>query len=273
MIESDGYVCIAKAVDTPISVDFKIPSKFQWPIPNKENDKQNTDAYLEYLQSIAQDFKELHVKKSIEAPNLNTTVGMNPHHLKGKADLYVIPIDCELVSRNQLVMVLEMKPNDLTSNNVAQAIGYVIAANSLFDIPGRPAPVGVLSDFVDQWVLVWVGKAGEIFYSQKEKDINGNKKKLTRETAMYYIRKHFYRYDKLLRDEDSKKRRAENASWAFDGFEAGILKKVRYAEPEDSMRDVLETREEIALYDMAKRLGNTPLFQVPPPAETFSYYS
>jgi hypothetical protein len=65
-------------------------------------------------------------------------------------------------------MVFELKPNDITSNNLAQAIGYVIAANSLFDVPGRPSPVGVLTDVIDQWFLIWIGKEGEIFYSGTE---------------------------------------------------------------------------------------------------------
>ena len=42
---------------------------------------------------------------------------------------------------------------------------------------------------------------------------------------------------------------------------------------EDNMLDLLETDEEIALYEMSKRMQATPLFQVPLPAETFSYYS
>jgi hypothetical protein len=42
---------------------------------------------------------------------------------------------------------------------------------------------------------------------------------------------------------------------------------------EDNKRDLLEAVEEFALYDMRKRMLNTPLFQIPPPAEEFSYFS
>ena len=42
-------------------------------------------------------------------------------------------------------------------------------------------------------------------------------------------------------------------------------KKILVAE--DNMRDLLETAEEVALYDMRKRMLQTPLFQIPPPAE------
>jgi hypothetical protein len=167
-------------------------------------------------------------------------------------------------------MVFEMKPNEITPNHLAQAIGCVIAANSLFDISGRPSPVGVLSDFADQWILIWIGKNQEICYAETESDSNGTEKVLTRETAIYYIRKHLYHYDRLLQDEHKKKRRAETAEWAFDHFEAGTLKKVRVMEGEDNMYDVLETNEEMALYDMTKRMRNTPLFDIPRSAQCTS---
>jgi hypothetical protein len=273
-IEKDGYVCEAKAVDTPTKLDFNTPDKFVWPVPDKENDKSNTDAYLKYLMEIALDFKKLQVKKSIESPHLNTTVGVNPHHLNGKADIYVMPSICQRVSRNQLAMVFEMKPNDITSKNVAQAIGYVIAANSLFDIHGRPSPVGVLSDFNDQWVLIWVGKGDVVCYAEMEIDSSGIEKAITRETAIYYIRKHLKYYNQLLLDERSLKRKADDFNWVFDGFEAGSLKKYRVSQAEDNMSDLLETEEEVALYDMRQRLRMTPLFEIPSAAENnLSYFS
>jgi hypothetical protein len=56
---------------------------------------------------------------------------------------YVMHIDCRLGGRNQLSMVFEIEPNEISLNNLAQVIGYVnnvvIAANSLFDVPGRPS--------------------------------------------------------------------------------------------------------------------------------------
>jgi hypothetical protein len=69
-------------------------------------------------------------------------------------------------------MVFEMNSNDINSNNLAQAMGYVTAANSLFDVPGRPSPVGVLSDFIDQWYLIWIGIEGELFYAGTEEASN-----------------------------------------------------------------------------------------------------
>jgi hypothetical protein len=71
---------------------------------------------------LTHDITQLQVTKSIEAPNLDTTVGVNPHHLNGKADIYVLPAACLRIGRNQLVMVFEMKPNAITPNNVAQAL-------------------------------------------------------------------------------------------------------------------------------------------------------
>ena len=275
-LEKDGFTVIASSVNSINDSDYQISDrfhKFQWPVKNNEKDKRNKDEYLEFLTAFTESFNQLQVKLSIESPHLNTVVGIDPHHLNGEADLYVMPKDCRVICRNQLSMVFEMKPNDFSSNNLAQAIGYVIAANSLFDIPGRPSPVGILSDFIDQWYLIWIGKEGEVFYAGTEKDLELNKKPLTRLTALYYIQKHLDNYNKLLNSEDTNKRRAEHYGWAFDGFEAGILKKQKILVAEDNMRDLLETAEEVILYDMRKRMLQTPLFQIPPPAEEFSYYS
>ncbi|KAI8901828.1 hypothetical protein BC833DRAFT_519061, partial [Globomyces pollinis-pini] len=231
-LQNDGFTLIARSVSSINDSDYQLPErfdKFQWPVRNSENDKRNKDAYLEYLTAFTESFTEplnrLKVKSSIESPHLNTVVGIDPHHLNGEADLYVMPSVCHLVSRNQLTMVFELTPNNISTNNVVQAIGSVIAANSLFDVPGRPSPVGVLSDFIDQWVLIWIGKEGEVFYASVEEDSKGDEKILTRRTAMFYIKKHLENYNRLLNDEVFKKRRAENFGWAFDGFEAGILKK------------------------------------------------
>lgn len=78
---------------------------------------------------------------------------------------------------------------------------------------------------------------------------------------MYYLQKHLENYNQLLNNEDTKKRRAENFGWAFDGFEAGTLKTQKVVlVAEDNMLDLLETDEEVALYNMRKRMRNTPLF-------------
>ena len=227
---------------------------------------------MDFLTAFTESFYRLQVKTSIESPHLNTVVGVDPHHLTGEADLYVIPKACRLVCRNQLSMVFELKPNEINSNNLAQAIGYVIAANSLFEVPGRPSPVGILSDFIDQWYLIWIGKEGEVFYAGMEKDSELYEKPLTRLTALYYVKRHLENYNQLLNNEDTGKCTAEYFNWAFDGFQAGSLKKQKMAVAEDNMRDLLETNEEIAIYDMNKRLQDTPLFQIPPSAEYLSYY-
>ena len=120
-----------------------------------------------------------------------------------------------------------MKPNEIRSNNLAQAIGYVIAANSLFDVPGRPSPVGVLTDFIDQWYLIWIGGEGEVFYSCTEENSSGDETPLSRNAALYYIQKHMENYNLLLKNEKASKRRAEDYAWAFDRFEAGSLKKTK----------------------------------------------
>ena len=235
-LAKDGFIIIPISVHSINDSGDQTSQEFQWPVKNNEKDKENKEAYLKYLSEIAQPFKRLQVMLSIESPHLKTVVGINPHHLNGEADLYVMPSDCRLIYRNALSMVFEL--NVITSNNLAQAIGCVIAANSLFDIPCRPSPVGVLSDFIDQWYLIWIGKEGEVFYAGTEKDLERKEvKPLTRQTALYYIRKHLENYNELLNNEDTKKRRAEHYGWAFDGFEAGTLKKQKILVAEDNMPD------------------------------------
>ncbi|KAI8908941.1 hypothetical protein EDD86DRAFT_198578 [Gorgonomyces haynaldii] len=273
MIQDDGFTCESIPVKSITNVDFEQPEKFEWPVKNNEKAKKNTDAYLAYVQDFFEPFFKLAVRKSIEDPALNTTVGKNPRHLKGNADLYVTPASCLTICRNQLCMVFELKPNEITPKNLAQAIGYVIAANSLFDARGRPSPVGVLTDLADQWRLIWVGKEGQICYAETEELPNGKPQPLTRETALYYIRKYIEDYHNLLVQESkSGKRHAEDeVHWAYGELESGRLKKVRI-DVEDNMLDVLETPEEIALYEMRKRMMMTPLFDIPPAAEHMSYF-
>ena len=271
-LEKDGFHIFATSVQ---SVDTVDPSKildqpFKWIVQNNEKDKLNKDAYLKYLTAFTSPFNRLKVQTSIESPNLNTIVGNDPHNFNGDADLYVMPKACSLICRNQLSMVFGLKPNVITTNNLAQAIGYVIAANSLFDVPSRPSPVGVLSDFIDQWHLIWIGKEGEIFYSSMEKDSLLNEIPLTRLTALYYIQKHLESYNNLLDEENLNNHRSNHFNWAFDGFEAGSMKKQKVSAAEDNMPDLLN-EEEAVIYDMRQRLRETPLFQISPSAE-LSYY-
>ncbi|KAJ3301426.1 hypothetical protein HDV03_000850 [Kappamyces sp. JEL0829] len=188
-IDKDGYSYFAKVVKSPKRLDFSVPKPFKWPVPDKETDKRNTDAYLAYLEGIVKDYSELQAQNTIESPYLYTTVGVNPHHVTGTTDLYIIPYGT---------------------------------------------------------------------------------------TALYYLRKHLARYNQMMLDEDSQKdslkRKAdEDANWAFGDFKAGRLKKMRLA-AEDNMRDLIEDEEELILYDMRKRMENTPLFQIPPPAESHMPY-
>jgi hypothetical protein len=270
----DGFVLIARSLNSITEAEYHYDQKFEWPIiPNNEKEKRNKLAYCEYLSRFLEKLKCLQVKMSIESPQLNTVVGVDPHKLNGEADLYVMPRESGLISRTSLTMVLELKPNEITSNNLAQAVGYVIAANSLFDQPGRPSPVGVLSDLMDQWHLIWIGEEGEVCYASTEKGADGDVKSLTRLTALFHIRKHLERYNQMICDEGTNimKRKSEGFNWAFDGISAGFLKKQKVLEAEDNLRDLLETDEEIAAYDMKKRIQQTPLFQFAPSAESQSY--
>ena len=64
---------------------------------------------------------------------------------------------------------MELKPNDITEADLAQAIAQVIAANVLFTRDGSyPRPVGVLTDLMDHWFLIWIGSEGRIMYAAAE---------------------------------------------------------------------------------------------------------
>ncbi|KAI9312295.1 hypothetical protein BDR26DRAFT_888142 [Obelidium mucronatum] len=263
MLANDGFVCESVCVSSVQNVEFVVPEAFVWPVPDKEADPRNKNAYLLYLQEFLDEFKTtLTVKTSIEKAARNTTVGIAPHHLNGNADLYVMPATCIKYCRNQLVMVVEMKPTDLQSDDLAQAIGYAIAANTLFEIAGRPAPIGLLTDFREQWCLIWIGPGGIIKYAEQELDASGFLSILTRKTALHYIRKHMAKYHELLKVQRLSGGSTDSAEWAFGDLQSGFLKKQRREVGEDNMLDLLETDEEIRLYEMHKRMRQTPLFDI-----------
>jgi hypothetical protein len=111
--------------------------------------------------------KEFTCIKIEVAPNnlLDCKTGIT-HHLKGTTDLIAYPVKASGLKRNHLNMVLELKPNAFVDNNIAQTIGEVIAANSLsHDCDSHPSPVGVLTDLMDQWILIWISKTGAVTYT------------------------------------------------------------------------------------------------------------
>lgn len=64
---------------------------------------------------------------------------------------------------------MELKPKKITDDNLAQAISQVIAAYILFaDKDEYPPPVGVLTDLMDQWILIWIDKGGRIRHATHE---------------------------------------------------------------------------------------------------------
>jgi hypothetical protein len=169
------------------------------------------------------------------------------------------------VNRNQLAMVVALKPGDLDCDHLAQAIGYTIAANHLFDISHRPPPVGVLTDFRDNWVLIWIGPDGQILYAENEMDQAGKYQPLSRITAFHNIHCHMEQYDILLNATNIgntlPKKSKIKTSWAFDGLNVGHLKIQSFC-GEDNMIDVLENDEEVRMYAMLKRMRQTPMFDV-----------
>ncbi|KAJ3296601.1 hypothetical protein HDU79_006224 [Rhizoclosmatium sp. JEL0117] len=260
IIERAGFVCEAIALDSVDTLDFELPAVFDWPLPDNESDPINKDAYFTYLKRFLEDIQSVQVKKSIESPYLSTIVGAFSQHLTGNADLYIVPSACRLINRNQIAMVLKLNSQPFVPEDLVEAIGYTLASNSLFDISGRPPPVGILTDFRNQWILIWIGPGGVIRYAETEVDTSGETKELTRQTALHHIRMHVKAYDALLKAERVTKRKAEAVQLVFDGLEAGFMKKQRVEVAEDNMVDLLDTEEEVHMYEISKRMKQTPLF-------------
>ncbi|KAJ3296597.1 hypothetical protein HDU79_006220 [Rhizoclosmatium sp. JEL0117] len=244
--ERAGFVCEAIALDSVDTLDFELPALFDWPLPDNESDPINKDAYFTYLKRFLEDIQSVQVKKSIESPYLSTIVGAFSQHLTGNADLYI--------------MVLKLNSQPFVPEDLVEAIGYTLASNSLFDISGRPPPVGILTDFRNQWILIWIGPGGVIRYAETEVDVSGDTKELTQQTALHHIRMHMKAYDALLKAERATKRKAEAVRLVFDGLEAGFIKKQRVEVAEDNMVDLLDTEEEVRMYEISKRMKQTPLF-------------
>ncbi|KAJ3121813.1 hypothetical protein HK098_003354 [Nowakowskiella sp. JEL0407] len=154
-----------------INVDFSVPDPFTWPSPNKHDELTGT------LTSTTLRISNLMMLKITTSIEFGTPFGILPHGLKGKTDLYVTPSFASLEQRNQIAIIVELTPDEFITDKLAQAIGYVIA---LLTVSGRQAPVGFLSDFRDQWVLIWVEKDGEICCAEKEADESGNVSNISR---------------------------------------------------------------------------------------------
>ncbi|RHZ18812.1 hypothetical protein DYB31_011878 [Aphanomyces astaci] len=94
--------------------------------------------------------------------------------------------------------------------------------------------------------------------------------KLTRETAWQYIRKHCEYVNSVLRQELAAGGPVVDDLQALKLFPVfgdtntmgGQVKKFAPLEYEDNMADVLETEEEVLLYQMYKRLRRTTAFDM-----------
>jgi hypothetical protein len=60
---------------------------------------------------------------------------------------------------------------------------------------------GVLTDFMNQWYLIWIGGEGEVFYACTEVNSTGDVNPLSRNSALYNIQKHLEKYNQLLNDQ------------------------------------------------------------------------
>lgn len=176
---------------------------------------------------------------------------------------------------------MELKPNEITQDNLAQAISQVIAANILFTKQADfPPPVGVLTDLMDQWILIWIGKNGMINYSDTEckktyklnfldGPSNDNKPiPISRSTAMHFIDKHLNYINDLL-NPLSQKRRIDHLNPEVFGFEAGkLMLRAKVANSDTQMEDVFDvmSREEIENYQVHRALKSMD-FLLSPAAE------
>ncbi|RHZ32738.1 hypothetical protein DYB31_009552 [Aphanomyces astaci] len=242
---------------------------FEWIDGVNESDSRNVQRYKDYVAYMLRDFVPLMVSTTVRF-GLSTPVGESRRRLTGAPDLYVLPSVCaDTCGRTEVVMVIELKKHDTLSDaNIAQTVGYLIAAHTLFDKQAyRPTPVGVLTNLRDEWLLCWVDPNGEVCMMTRDSDLQ----KLTIETAWQYIRKHCEYVSSVLRQELAAGAPVLDDLQALKLFPvfgdtntmAGQAKKFAPLEYEDNMADVLETEEEVLLYQMSKRLQRTTAFDMP----------
>ncbi|CAK4100307.1 unnamed protein product [Aphanomyces euteiches] len=237
--------------------------EFEWIDGKSESNREHVDLYKKYITTVLGNTTDLSIETGL---TLDVSVGKPQLLLRGKADLCITPDGC--LGRNEIVMVIELKSGcreeTLSPANFAQTLGYFLAANTLFDCDDRPPPIGLLTNLKDAWCYFWVNAKKEISYAFKKK----NGELLDRKTALYYLRKHCNYVNSCLQDEDVQSSNVSHATpdphVVFGMIPAGRLEKY-IVEYEDNMADVLETDEEIRLYEMSKRLRNTTAFVVPPP--------
>ncbi|RHZ41032.1 hypothetical protein DYB31_015633 [Aphanomyces astaci] len=243
---------------------------FEWMDGVNETDSRNVQRYKDYVAYMLRDFAQLVVLTTVRL-GLSTPVGESRRRLTGAPDLYVVPSGCtfNMCGRTEVVMVIELKKHDtLSVANIAQTAGYLLAAHTLFDKQAyRPTPVGVLTNLQDEWLLCWVDRNGEICMMTMDRD----HQKLTRETAWQYIRRHCEYVNSVLREELAAGGTLVDDLQALKLFPmfgdtntmGGQVKKFAPLEYEDNMADVLETEEEVLLYQMYKRLQRTTAFDMP----------
>ncbi|RHX97181.1 hypothetical protein DYB25_010004 [Aphanomyces astaci] len=242
---------------------------FEWMDGVNESDSRNVQRYKDYVTYMLREFVQLMVTTTVHL-GLSTPVGESRRRLTGAPDLYVVPSGCaNMCGRTEVVMVIELKKHDtLSVANIAQTVGYLLAAHTLFDKQAyRPTPVGVLTNLQDEWHLFWVDRNGEVCMMIRDRD----HQKLTRETAWQYIRKHCEYVNSVLRQELAAGCPVIDDLQALKPFPVfgdtntigGQAKKFAPLEYEDNMADVLETEEEVLLYQMSKRLQHTTAFDMP----------
>jgi hypothetical protein len=245
-LERDGVK--TEAITLPIVKNLIDYPKFKWINSNKEDAKENKDAYLKYVCDLLSEFKLLKVE--LAPKNLLDCDSGLPHHLKGTTDLIAFPAHAAMLKRNNLNIVFELKPNLFVENNIAQTIGEVIAANSLSHNDGSfPSPVGVLTDLMEQWALIWISKNGIVHVANTMVTNENIVNPLDRNTAIYYIKKHFELCNQLVGFKISKKRSfdesvLEDINLAFGAYDSGYWKSRQDVTANDPMEDFFDTMDE-----------------------------
>jgi hypothetical protein len=275
ILEGDGVKTLAVTLEIPIAVKEYPP--FNW-INSKEDSKENKEAYLAYLSEIMKEYSCIKIEV---APNnlLDCNTGLI-HHLKGTTDLIAYPVKAKGQRRNHLNLVIELKPNVVVDNNIAQIIGEVIAANSLsHDCDFYPSPVGVLTDLIDQWILIWISETGLVnFASTMSKQGTSTLLPLDRNTALHYMKKHIETCNEIAAAPVYPKRSYDATltgqfNLAFGSYKCGYWKKLGTA-VDARMDDFLDsmTAPEIENYQLKKVfaiLENSNIF--PPAADDTKY--
>lgn len=204
ILQRDGFTITKE--DLPSIKDLPEVDPFVWKYPDDK--PANSAEYLNYCKTaLGTGFKYLRLDCDLEKFFLRGKFGNPPHYYKGGSDVLVVPSSAMKGMNNEIIMTIELKilgeePHKFSEDDISQAIAQVMSANYYYsNITGMPSPVGVLTDLINEWALVWIGTEGNMVYANTETSKDGTIIPLKRCTAIHYINLHLKKCNDLLLDK------------------------------------------------------------------------